>query len=328
MIVKNFEFKKLKKEIFSFFLFYGDNQAFKDELINLLIKERNVSKTIYYEHEILKNTNLFFETISSKSFFDNDKFIIIKKTTDKIKDLIQEVIDKKFDQLTIILDSDNLEKRSKLRAFFEKDKQTFCVPFYPDNNQTLFKLASDFFMKKKIGISAQSINLIVDRSNGKRQHLNNELEKIESLMYYKKKIDIQDIEKITNLSSNHDISELVDTCLAKNKNKLNNIINENNFSNDDTILIIRTFLLKAKRLLKISDKMENNFNFESAITSIKPPVFWKDKEFIKKQIPFWSKEKTINLINEINKTEYLLKKNFTMSLNILIDFMFDKVNKS
>ena len=149
MIVKNFEFKKLKKETFSFFLFYGDNQAFKDELINLLIEERKVSKTIYYENEILKNTNLFFETISSKSFFDNEKFIIIKKTTDKIKDLIQEVIEKKFDQLTIILDSDNLEKRSKLRAFFEKDKQTICVPFYPDNNQTLFKLASDFFMKKK-----------------------------------------------------------------------------------------------------------------------------------------------------------------------------------
>ena len=149
MIVKNFEFKRLKKETFSFFLFYGDNQAFKDELINLLAKEKKVSKTSYYEHEILKDINLFFETISSKSFFDNEKFIIIKKTTDKIRDLVEEVIEKKFDQVTIILDSDNLEKRSKLRTFFEKNNQTICVPFYPDNNQTLFKLTSDFFMKKK-----------------------------------------------------------------------------------------------------------------------------------------------------------------------------------
>ena len=93
-------------------------------------------------------------------------------------------------------------------------------------------------------------------------------------------------------------------------------------------MIIRTFLIKAKRLLKINDKIENNLNFESAIVSIKPPIFWKDKELLKKQIPFWSKNKTLNLIQEINKTEYLLKKNFTMSLNILIDFMFDKVNKS
>ena len=92
--------------------------------------------------------------------------------------------------------------------------------------------------------------------------------------------------------------------------------------------VSKSFLFKAKRLLKISDKIENNFNFESAITSIKPPVFWKDKEFIKKQIPFWSTEKTINLIKEINKTEYLLKKHFTISLNILIDFMFDKVKKT
>ena len=327
MIVKNFEFKKFKKEAYNFFLFYGDNQAFKNELINLLAKEKKVSKTVHYEQDILGDTNLFFETISSKSFFENEKFIIIKKSTDKIKNLIEEVIEKKFEQLTIILDSESLEKRSKLRNFFEKDKQTICVPFYPDNNQNLFRLASDFFIRKKISISSQSINLIVDRSNGRRQHLNNELEKIESLMYSKKKINIQDIEKITNLSDNHEISELVDNCLAKNKNKLNNIINENNFSNDDAILIIRTFLFKAKRLLKISDKIENNFNFESAITSIKPPVFWKDKEFIKKQIPFWSTEKTINLIKEINKTEYLLKKHFTISLNILIDFMFDKVKK-
>ncbi len=327
MIVKNFEFKKVKKKTFNFFLFYGDNEAFKDELIHLLIRERSVPKTIYYEHEILKDVNLFFETISSKSFFDNEKFIIIKRTTDKIKDLIEEVIEKKFDQLTIVLDSDNLEKRSKLRTFFEKDKQTICVPFYPDNNQTLFKLTSDFFMKKNLGISSQSINLIVDRSNGKRQHLNNELKKIEALMYSKKKINIQDIEKITNLSSNHEISELVDTCLAKNERKLNNIINENNFSNEDTILIIRTFLIRAKRLLKINNKIENNFNVENAITSIKPPIFWKDKEFIKKQVTFWPKKKILNLIQEINKTEYLLKKNYTISLNILIDFMFDKVKK-
>ncbi len=327
MIVKNFEFKNIEKDKFNYFLFYGDNQAFKDELINLLAEKKKASKTIHYEHEILKDVNFFFETISSKSFFENQKFIIIKKTTDKIKNLIEEVIDKNFDQLTIILDSDSLEKRSKLRNFFEKKKTTICVPFYPDNNQNLFRLASNFFIKKKINISSQSINLIVDRSNGKRHHLNNELEKIDSLMHSRKKLEIQDIEKITNLSGNHEIFELVDTCLAKNKIRLNNIINENNFSNDDTILIIRTFLGRAKRLLKLNYKIENSLNFENAIASIKPPVFWKDKEFLKQQISFWPKEKTINLIKEINKTEYLLKKNLSLSLSILIDFMFDKVKK-
>ena len=175
MIIKNFEFKNIDKKQFNFFLFYGDNQVFKDELISLLFKEKNVPKTVYYEDEVLKDTNLFFETISSRSFFENEKFIIIKKSTDKIKNLIEEVIEKSYDQLTIILDSENLEKKSKLRGFFEKTKSTICVPFYPDNNQNLFRIASNFFIKKKIRISSQSINLIVDRSNGKRHHLNNEL---------------------------------------------------------------------------------------------------------------------------------------------------------
>jgi len=215
-----------------------------------------------------------------------------------------------------------LDKKSKLRNFFEKEKNLVCIPFYPDDFKNLNFISQNFFREKKIKISQESTNLIIERSNGSRQHLRNELEKIALYAVNKKEIDFSEIIKLTNLGKNYDISELVETCLVKNQKKVSNIINENNFSNEDTIIIIRTFLLKAKRLLNLSQKTKFNSNLERVISDYKPPIFWKEKEIVKQQLKFWSEENLRKLINEINNTELLIKKNVNISFNILLNFIF------
>ena len=129
----------------------------------------------------------------------------------------------------IIINSDNLEKKSKLRSFFEKNKKLVCVPFYPDNEQTLSKLAYDFLRNKKILISPSNINLIVNKCSGDREALINELQKIEFFSKNRKQINSENISRLINLKENHSISELIDNCLAKNKRRILNILNENNF---------------------------------------------------------------------------------------------------
>ncbi len=327
MIVKSFEIDKIKNSQSKFFLFYGDNQGLKGEILDLIKKKKSSNRSIYFENEVIKDSENFISSITTKSFFDDEKFIVIKKVTDKIKDIIEHLIEKNPDGITIILDADILEKKSKLRNFFEKENNLLCVPFYPDNFQALNRLVNKFFNEHNVSISNESINLLIQRANGQRHFLNNELNKIKSFLIDKKQINLNEIDKITNLSSNHEISELVDTCLSKNKNRLNNIINENNFSNDDAILIIRTFLTKAKRLLKITE-YTNQKEVDQVIASYKPPIFWKDKEIIKNQLNFWSNKEIENLIREINETELLIKKNLTLSITILINFIFNKASKA
>ena len=118
---------------------------------------------------------------------------------------------------------------------------------------------------------------------------------------------------------------MIDSCLAKNKRRTINILNENNYSVEDCILIIRTFLLKSKRLLKLIDKAENNKNIDNIISSFKPPIFWKDKEIIKQQIKSWSSFNIENLLYKINETELLIKKNSISSINILSNFIIEQV---
>ena len=205
---------------------------------------------------------------------------------------------------------------------FEKEKDLICVPFYPDEFRNLNYIAQNFLKNKNIKISQKSINLIIERSNGSRNHLKKELEKIYTYALNKKEIGFSEILKLTNLGKNYNISELVEMCLVKNHNKLSKIINENNFSNDDTILIIRTFLLKAKRLLKLSKNLEKEKSLETVISNYKPPIFWKDKEIVKQQLKLWRKESLKKLIYEINLTELQIKKNINLSLNILLNFIF------
>ncbi len=322
MILKFFEIDKINLDKNNKILFYGKNEGLKTEAIKKLIKNNKIS--IYEEKEILTNTNNFMEQILSKSLFETEKFLIIKRATDKLVNIIKEIIDKKIDDTKIIINADLLEKKSKLRLLFEKNEELICIAFYPDTEQTLSKFTYNYFKNLKISISNENINLIISRCNGDRQILLNELNKLENYMKNKKNISTEEISKITNLFENHSISELIDNCLIKNKNKTVKILNENNFSNDDCILIIRTFLNKLKRILILANELKTNQNINLTLSTAKPPIFWKDKEMIKQQIFHLKPNKIKQLIYETNRIEFLIKKNTSNSLNLVTNFVLEQ----
>ena len=325
MIIKSYELTKIDLKTKRYFLLYGVNEGHKKEVIGEKFKKFYSQNTyIYEESEVLNNQENFFNNILTRSFFENEKLIIINRVSDKIKNIIEVLIEKNVEDLIIVLNSSVLEKKSKIRSLFEKNKNTICVPFYEDNNQTLSTIIAKFFRENKIPISQEAINLIVQRSRGDRQNLNNEMEKIKSFIKNKNKIDIADLLKLTNLAENYSVSELIDCCLSKNKKRTVNILNENNYSLDDCILIIRTFLIKVKKLLKLCREYKSNNDVEAVISLAKPPIFWKDKEIIKQQIKIWSYNKIEDLIYKISDTELLIKKNNYNSINILSDFIIEQ----
>ena len=328
MILKSFELDKLKLDNHNFYLFYGNNEGLKEELIKNLFEKKYLDKIHRYEErEILDNENDFFNSILTKSFFDNEKLIIINRATDKIKELIEYLIEKHPQDIQFILNSKNLEKKSTLRKFFEKEKSIVCVPFYEDNNQTLNSIISQFFRNRKIPTSQQLINVLIERSRGDRKNLNNELAKIESFSINKKNINLEEIISLTNLADNYSASELVDHSLAKNTRKTISILNENNYSDEDNIIIIRTLLSKLKRLVKIYRLVDDKNNIENAISLFKPPIFWKDKPLIIIQIKAWGKKELENLIYKTNEVELLIKKNSNAGKNILFDFIINNSKK-
>ena len=321
MIVKNYESKKIDIKLNKFFLLNGDNDGAKEDFIKSILKEKYVNSEIYFENEILNNLENFYSSVSTKSFFDDEKIIIIKKSTNKILNLVEEIREKSFKDLILILNADLLDKKSKLRNFFEKEKETICVAFYADTHQTLNIIANNFLRDIKLSLSQQSINLIIEKSNGSRQHLQNELEKISSLSLTNKKIEINQIMKITNLGNQNTISELIDLCLIKNKVKMIKMLNENNFTGDDSILILRSLLNKTKRLFNLSKSYQVNRNIDSLVLSYKPTIFWKEKDLVKQQIKIWSLINIKKLISQISTIEQLVKQTPLQSKNILSDFL-------
>jgi DNA polymerase III subunit delta len=329
MISKSFELSKIKLNNYKFFLFYGDNDGLKEETVKNLF-EKNYQDKIhrYEEKEILDNINNFFNIVLTKSFFDNEKLIIINRASDKIKEIIEELIEKNPDDINIILNSKSLEKKSSLRKLFEKEKSIICTPFYEDNNQTLNSIISLFLKNKKISTSQELINILIERSRGDRKNLNNELEKIESFSKNKKNLSLDEIIKLTNLADNYSASELIDHSLAKNTRKTVTILNENNYSEDDNIIIVRTLLAKLKRLVKIYELIDEKNNIEQAISTFKPSIFWKDKPLVTQQIRSWKKDHLKDLIYKTNTVELLIKKNSSTAKIILLDFIINNSKKT
>ena len=324
MISKYYEINKFKKKI-NFFLFYGENEGQKIDVIQSNFNEFTKENTFKYnEKEIIENKQLLFENIYSKSFFENEKLILISDVTDKIFDLIEKVISDKVSDVVIILLAKRLDKKSKIRNLFEKEKITVIVPFYEDTLQTLISIAKNILTENKINLSQENLNLIIERAQGDRINLKNELQKIVLLSKDKKKIDLNDISKLTNLSENYSANELVDNCLCKNKKKTLNILNENIPSNEDNILILRTFLNKLKRLRKLRLSLRESNNVDQTINAFKPPIFWKDKDIIKKQIKIWELGDIETFIVDLNNTESLIKKNPQVSNQIINNMILDR----
>ena len=323
MIYKHYEVKKIDFFVNKQILLYGKNIGLKTETLkSLIINSKSVSK--YEENSILENSDEFREKIFNKSFFDKEEIIIINRATDKIYRIIEDISSKNIDDKIIIVNADNLEKKSKLRSFFEKSKKNVCIAFYPDNEQTLLKLAYSFIQKKKILISSSNVNLIVKKCNGNRENLINELNKIEIYSKNGAKITSDKINKLLSKLENYSITDLVDSCLIKNKKKIIYILNENNFSNEDCIIIIRSFLTKSKKILQLSKQYEINKNIDLTISSAKPPIFWKDKEITKQQIYKWSSNDIKNLIFKLNELELQVKKNIDNAINLITDFILDQ----
>ena len=326
MIIKFYDLKKKFNKNTNFYLFYGQNTGLIDETINNTIIPNSSKNINYYEeNEVINNGDVFKEEILNRSLFEDSKLIIISRVTDKILPIIEEIIEKNINDVKILLRTVVLDKKSKLRNFFEKNSKTIIVPFYEDNNQTLSILAQNFFKEKKINISSENINLIINRSKGDRLNLKNELEKIFNFARNKKSINTEEIIKLTNLAENYDVSELIDQCLSKNKKKTINILNENNLSSEDNILILKIFLFKLKRLKKLKETMIAEKNIEKVLSSYKPPIFWKDKDFIKKQLQNWSLDQINSLLKDINQLEILIKKNSQISNLITNNFILEKV---
>ena len=329
MQFKVYELKKKLDNKINYYLFYGPNIGLIEETIDKIFKPVFPKNIVNYdEAELLSNIGAFKEMIYNKSFFSDEKFIIINRASNKILDLIEELIEYKITDLKIIIKASALDKKSKLRNYFEKNKSTVITAFYEDNYQSLLQMVQNIFREKNINVSNEIINLIIERSKGNRINITNELEKILSFSKINKKIRLEDVLKLTNLSENYNISELVDQNLSKNKKKTINILNENNLNTEENILILRTFLNKLKKLKNLKINLEKNKNIELVLSSSKPPIFWKDKEIVKQQLKTLSLTEIKYLIHRVNDLELEIKKNNQISDQILNNFILENLKST
>ena len=322
MIKKYFELKNTNINLNYIYLIHGKNEGLQKQILDEnFLKDFKGSINKYEQNEFIENYDIILNEILTKSLFEIEKVIIVSRADDKIFKYIDEILDKNLKDIKIILKSSILEKKSKLRNLFEKKNSLVAIPVYPDDAKSLSLLVMEFINKNNIKLSRESINLLVDRSQGDRANLKLELEKILNYSLTNKKIDTLNVKNLTNLSENYSVNILADNYLAKNNKIVSKILNENNYTDEDCVLILRTLLGKSKRLMNIIERYNETKNLNEVISTIKPPIFWKDKEIVKKQASSWKIKDLKNKIYNINEVEAMIKENSKSSLNLLSDFI-------
>ena len=322
MIIKSFEADKLESLNLNIHLIYGNNEGLKEDILNnYYLKNFNGDLLKYDEQDILGNKDEFISSVLTKSLFESKKIIIISRATEKLYELIVDILEREILEIKILVKSKNLEKKSKLRSIFEKEKRLICTPVYEDDTKSLSYVIQNFLRENQLNLSQEIKNILIERSGGDRINLKNELSKLKNLSVSRKKLNIEDVLKLSNLVENYSVFELGDNYLTKNSKKVSTILNENNYSAEDCILIIRTILSKSKRLLKIRNEIDNNTNIDQVISGFKPPIFWKEKDIVKKQAQSWTTEEVKEIIYKVNNLEALVKKNSTNSMLFVSNFV-------
>ena len=322
MIIKSYEVNKINIKDYDIFLFYGKNEGLQNEIIEKnFVKGNKGSINKYEESEFINNYETISSEILTKSLFDEEKLLIVSRVGEKIFKYIEELLNRNINNIKIILKAGLLEKRSKLRNLFEKNKKLLIIPFYEDDERTLTSQVYEYLKKNSIKLSRETINLLVERSSGNRENLKIELSKIFYYSQSNKEISFETVKKLSNLAENYGVNELADNYLSKNKKNVIKILNENNYSDDDCILILRTILNKSKRLLNILENYRKNENLDDVISKTRPPIFWKDKAIVKKQANTWELRDLKSKMYQINEVETLVKSNSKNTLNLVSDFI-------
>jgi len=335
MIIKSYEVQKNFRKILenNFYLLYGENVGLKKDItknIKKIInqKDDNVETLSLYENEIINNDENFYNFIYSGSLFGNKKIITIFDATDKLIKKINDIYDKYPENVFLVVFSGILDKKSKLRIFFESEKKAICIPCYLDNERDLENIAQLELKKNNIILSREAINLLVEKSNSDRDNLRNQIEKIKSYALNKKKIELNEIKYLVNFSGDYKSDIFINECLSGNNSQYKKIITELYTNTISQIMLLRILSNKVQRLLKIKEKEAKSNNLDGLINLARPPIFWKEKPIVKKQLSIWKKDDLKKIIREINNTELLCKKNPQISKVIFFNFFLGICNKA
>ena len=298
-------------------LFYGENLGLIDDIKQKIIKKNSRNKILIFDQsDILSNENLFVNEILNISLFEEKKIFFINNTSDKIVKILTSNLNS-LNNNEIFLFSGVLEKKSKLRNFFEIEKNANIVPCYQDSEVTLKHLILKDLKNYK-GLDSFNLNLILSHSNKDRTKLKNEINKIKSF-FINKLVNDKDLEKLLNLQENNDFNIIRDSCISGNKIKTNKFLSSTILDNEKIVLYLASINQRFKKLLEIS---ENNLPAEKAIENVKPPVFWKDKPIIITQAKLWNKEKIIKISNTIYDVELKIKSNSILDKRVIFKKLF------
>ena len=335
MIIKSYEIKKNKTNLLknNFFLLYGENLGLKKDIKNFFtneLKKKNDSVEILslFESEIINNKDNFFNLIYSGSLFNQQKIITIYETTDKIIDIVKETYKKYSEDVYLIFFSNVLDKKSKIRNFFEKENKLTCVACYLDNEKDLATITQLELKKNNINLSRESINLLIEKSNSDRDNIRNEIEKIAAYSLDKEKIELDEVKSLINFSGDYKSDIFVNECLCGNITQYKKIISELYVNTINQILLLRILSNKIHRLLKIKGKTNESNNLDTLINTFKPSIFWKEKTIVKKQLTIWKLKDLKEIIPNINNTEILCKKNPQVSNSIFMNFFMEICKKA
>ena len=324
MIFKSYVLEQNLKSIddCKIILFYGENQGLKEEFKkNIKKANKNNEKLNLLQDEIIKNENLLINEISNKSLFNNKKIIFIDQVNEKILNIIEELAEDVSDEKIIIF-AGNLEKKSKLRSYFEKSKLCGIVACYQDNEITIKKIITNK-LRDYQGLSTQVIKFIIQNTGLDRSKVNNEIEKIKSC-FLEKKINLEKIDLLLNIKTNDDFNKLKDEALKGNKIKTNKLLADTVFEPESNIYYLNSINQRINKLYEIEKMKQNNSNTETLVSSLKPPIFWKDKPVLIEQTNKWNENKIKKALEKTYTVELQIKtgsgiKNDLLIKNLMID---------
>jgi DNA polymerase-3 subunit delta len=317
-------FQKYKEQNLNYapLLLYGPNEGLIREnyaKLKNILNWTNFDKINLTGKSITEQPEILIDEIKTVSMFSDHKIITIDHAVDKNIEIFKEAFHILPSNTLIIVLADNLKKTSKIRTFFEKSESCLACANYEDDMKSNSQQIQ--ILEKKIGkvLNKDIKNYLNQNLSSNRMISNHEVDKLILLYHENDTIPkLEEIKFIFNDNSDLGLSKISQLAFSGQPNKVSINLNRIFAEGVNSVAVVRTMLNYVQRIQVTQIALKKTNDFESAIKSLKPPVFWKDKDNFKLHCIKWPISETIFNFDLLVDTELNCKVDYNLT-NILCE---------
>lgn len=269
---------------------------------------------------------LLRDELCALSLMGGRRLVLLSGVGEKLSGIIESALENLTDAAYLIVEAEELSSTSSLRQLFEKGERLAALACYRDEGKGLEDTV-------RTALAAQGLRASVDAMQYLLSHLGNDrgitLSEIEKIALYKggeKDVTLDDAMLLIGHNASESMEDICHAAACGNTREAQDILGRLLHEGVQPVAIVRSLLRHFQRLDLAAAHIASGQSVDSALASLRPPVFFKYAPPTRRALSLLSSRALATALGLLLKTERELKSGM-LSPSLLLGHALQQVTR-